>query len=76
MTRVVLRSPTFAEVLAHLQAGRMVQVDDFGTFRPSTHAARRIRNPVTKVLMQLPQMHSVKFRPAKFLKELMSEAAR
>lgn len=77
MKRVVLRNRvTMTEIIGHLMAGRIVQIDDFGTFAPSSRVARNIRHPQTKAMLRLPKMHSVKFKAAKFLKQLMTERAR
>lgn len=40
----------------------------FGVFRRTTRKARRIRNPATHELMQLPGTTSVRFRAAKDFK--------
>ena len=44
--------------------GRVV-VPGLGVFRIATRKARRIRNPITKELMQIPETKSVRFRASK-----------
>lgn len=57
------------EVLEAAAAGRKVRWPGVGTFSRATRKARRIRNPVTKALQELPAMTTVKFRAAKAAKE-------
>lgn len=57
------------EVLEAAAAGRDVHWPGIGTFSRATRKARRIRNPATKELVELPAMVSVKFKAAKAAKE-------
>lgn len=45
--------------------GDKVLIPGFGVFRPKTHAARRILNPVTGEPMQLPPQATIGFRASK-----------
>lgn len=56
-------------ILEELREGREVKVPKWGTYARATRKARRIRNPVTKELQQLPEMATVRFRAAKAAKE-------
>lgn len=58
----------FDWLMGELAAGRRVRVSDVGTFVRATRKARRVRNPVTKELMQLGESTTVQFRAAKAVK--------
>lgn len=59
----------FDWALEELARGGRVRVHGFGTFCLTTRKARRIRNPLTKELMQLQETTTVKFIAAKAAKE-------
>ncbi|WP_277755282.1 HU family DNA-binding protein [Teichococcus oryzae] len=52
-----------------LGAGREVRLAGFGSFAISERAARQGRNPATGEVVQIAASKSVKFKPAKDLKE-------
>lgn len=54
----------FAEVLVALTESPRVAVPGFGVFEVRTHRARRVRNPATRELMELPSLRVVRFRAA------------
>jgi DNA-binding protein HU-beta len=51
-----------AEVVLQAANGRVVDLRGFGAFRFAKRAARTVRNPVTKELMQLPETRYLSFR--------------
>lgn len=63
----VLADPAtmFALIAADLEATGRSRVPGVGTFYATTRKARRVRNPVTKELMMLPETKSVRFKPSK-----------
>lgn len=54
-----------------LASGDEVRLSDFGIFSVSTRAARTGRNPQTGEALALPESRSVKFKPAKALKDVL-----
>ncbi|MFC3127709.1 HU family DNA-binding protein [Pseudoroseomonas globiformis] len=52
-----------------LGAGREVRLAGFGSFAISERAARQGRNPATGEVVQIAASKSVKFKPAKDLKD-------
>lgn len=56
-------------VSASLVKGDKVQIAGFGTFEVSERSAREGRNPSTGEPMVIPASRSVKFKPAKSLKD-------
>jgi DNA-binding protein HU-beta len=52
-----------------LKEGEAVSVFGFGSFKVTERAARQGRNPRTGKKMQIPASKTVKFSPAKKLKE-------
>ena len=58
-----------------LKAGEKVSLQSLGIFEISDRAARQGRNPATGEAIQIPASKSVKFRPAKSLKDAISPPA-
>ena len=52
-----------------LGAGREVRLSGFGSFAVAERAARQGRNPATGAVVEIAASKSVKFKPAKDLKE-------
>jgi nucleoid DNA-binding protein len=55
----------FWEIRVRCLAGERVYVPGFGVFRPVKRASRVVRNPQTKELMTLPELHSFSLRASK-----------
>lgn len=55
----------FLRAAHELEVSGRFHIPGVGTFHATTRKARTVRNPVTKELMTLPEMKSVRFRPAK-----------
>lgn len=51
-------------VLAEAAAGRHVRFPGFGTFDRGTRRARRIRDPLTREIVWLPETATLRFRAA------------
>ena len=67
----VLKS--FVDVVSkELKNGGKIQLVGFGTFEVSERAAREGRNPQTGEEMMVPACKTVKFKPAKALKDLVN----
>lgn len=58
-----------AILLPHLRASGRYHLPGFGVWTLKTRPARRIRNPVTKLLMWLPASIEVRFHAAKRLRK-------
>ncbi len=68
--RVALVYETIFELMSEaLAAGEAVSVPGFGAFHVSERAARRGRNPVTGEPITIAASKTVRFKPAKGLKE-------
>jgi DNA-binding protein HU-beta len=52
-----------------LQTDQSVQLTGFGTFQVKARAARTVRNPSTKQMMQVPASKTVGFKPGQALKD-------
>lgn len=55
-----------------LAEGEKITIPEFGVFEPVTRAARNGRNPATGETLKIEERMSVKFKPAKALKELVN----
>lgn len=53
--------------------GDDVVITGFGTFRLVTHAAKRVKNPRTSEMMDVPAHKSANFRLGKNFKELLNK---
>ncbi len=60
------------QLMEALERGETVSLPGFGSFAPSTRAARTGRNPKTGEPMQIAASRSVQFRPGKGLKEAVA----
>ena len=60
-------------IVEALVDGDSVLIHGFGTFSTKTMAPRETRDIYTGELIQLPEIHSVKFTPGKFLKRCVRE---
>lgn len=56
-----------------LKVGEKFSIVGFGTFEVVERAARKTRNPQTGEEMTVPACKTVKFKPAKALKELVND---
>jgi DNA-binding protein HU-beta len=56
-------------VLAGLLEDERITIHGLGTFEVAHRAPRRVRNPATDEMMDVPAKAVVKFRPAKQLRE-------
>lgn len=59
------------EIAADLAAGRIVEVTDFGVFRPSRRKAREIIDIRSGKRIAVTARKSVHFRPSKALREVL-----
>ncbi len=59
-------------IVAEIKAGNRVSVFGFGTFEPTTRAARTARNPQTQATVRVPARKAVVFRPATAFKEALN----
>ena len=59
----------FAGIEAALKAGEEVRLVGFGSFGTSTRKATTGRNPQTGVAIQIAESTTVRFKPAKALKD-------
>jgi DNA-binding protein HU-beta len=62
----------FETVVAEIKAGGKVQVFGFGTFTPTSRAARVGRNPQTGAAVNIAASTGVRFAPATALKALLN----
>lgn len=70
--RVAVAYETIFELMAEaLAEGDSVNVPGFGAFHVSERAARRGRNPVTGEPITISASKTVRFKPAKGLKEML-----
>ncbi len=70
--RMAVAYETIFELMAEALAdGDSVNVPGFGAFHVSERAARRGRNPVTGEPMTIAASKTVRFKPAKGLKEML-----
>jgi DNA-binding protein HU-beta len=59
-------------IVAEIKAGNRVSLFGFGTFDPTTRAARTARNPQTQATVKVPARKAVVFRPATAFKEALN----
>lgn len=57
---------------SELAAGRAFRLPGFGAFRVVPHGGRRIRNPRTGEIMEIPPGRRVRFTPSSTLKKLIA----
>lgn len=58
---------------SELAAGRAFRLPGFGTFRVVSYSGRRIRNPRTGGVIEVPPGRRVRFVPSNALKKLVAE---
>lgn len=61
------------QITNSLSRGETVSLPGFGSFNPSTRAARTGRNPQTGASIQIAASNSVTFKAGKALKEAVNE---
>jgi DNA-binding protein HU-beta len=59
-------------VISDIKAGNKVSIFGFGTFAPTSRAARTGRNPRTGEAVQIAASNSVKFSPASVFKSALN----
>jgi DNA-binding protein HU-beta len=59
-------------IVAEIKSGNRVSVFGFGTFEPTTRAARTARNPQTQATVKVPARKAVVFRPATAFKDALN----
>jgi DNA-binding protein HU-beta len=59
-------------IVAEIKAGNRVSLFGFGTFDPTTRAARTARNPQTQATVRVPARKAVVFRPATAFKDALN----
>ncbi len=64
----------FDSIVRNISKGEDVMVNDFGKFKKVDRAARKGRNPFTGETIQIKASKTVRFLPAKALKEVISGA--
>lgn len=64
----------FAEVAVRLKQEGSATLPGFGSFRVTSRAARTGRNPRTGETLRIGPSKSVRFKPAKALKQSLNEA--
>jgi len=57
----------FSEMAKALSRGERITISGFGSFHPYISRARRVVNPVTKQVVDVPPKRRVKFIPSKDL---------
>jgi nucleoid DNA-binding protein len=62
------------QIAAHVIIKGRFTWPEFGTWRVTSRSARKIRNPATLAIMDLPRQHSIAFRPSKALRLELREA--
>lgn len=60
------------QVRSRLAGGGSVELRGFGRFETADRAARRVRNPQTGEMMQVPAKRVPKFRPGKELEQAVA----
>lgn len=65
-----------ASIVEEVRAGNRVSLFGFGTFDPTTRAARVARNPRTQATVRVPARKAVAFRPATAFKEALNSRAK
>ena len=60
------------ETIANTVVNEDVAITGFGKFATTERAARTMRNPSTGEQVQVPAKKSIRFRPAKTLKEIVN----
>ena len=63
-------------VIADIKAGNRVTVFGFGTFNPTSRAARMGRNPQTGAPVRIAASKSVRFTPASAFKQALNRGAK
>lgn len=63
----------FTIIMDSVANGDDVVITGFGTFRPVTHAAKRVKNPRTSEMMNVPAYKSANFKLGKNFKELLNK---
>ena len=64
----------FDTIIRTISKGEDVMINDFGKFKKVDRAARKGRNPFTGETIQIKASKTVRFLPAKSLKEVISGA--
>lgn len=62
------------ELLSNLPQGESIKFGKFGKFVVCERAARRIRNPKTGGIMELPKCKTVKFKLTEHMKEAVKNS--
>jgi len=66
----------FIDIFTHeLKEGCKLRIPDFGTFKVVRSPARKGRNPKTGEEIDIPARNTVKFKPAKILKEAVKKSS-
>lgn len=60
----------FQDIFSRVMAGEQVNVPEFGIFKPTTRKQRRVLNPITKEIIQLPAFTTIRLQPPKKLKRV------
>jgi nucleoid DNA-binding protein len=63
----------FTEITAVLLKGNSISIPSFGIFKSVIRSARMAINPQTKKRIKIPEKYSVRFSPAKALKESLKD---
>lgn len=71
--RIVLKSALW-QMLGGLAENKRVALPGFGSFNPGIASPRRVRNPQTGQVSEIPARGKIQFRPAKRMKDV-AEAA-
>ena len=66
---------TLGSVVSAIKAGERVSLFGFGSFNPSSRAARTGRNPRTGVAVRIPASKGVRFAPAAAFKSALNPKA-
>ncbi|MDX1419797.1 MAG: HU family DNA-binding protein [Rubricoccaceae bacterium] len=61
-------------VMEAVEAGELVELRGFGTFRPRLRKARKARNPQTDEPVEVPRQYVPVFKPAAEFKRAVNEA--
>lgn len=60
-------------ILVCLEKGETVKLAGFGAFEVKTHKARKGINPITKEVIDIPEMKAISFRAGKTAKERVNK---
>lgn len=63
-------------IVAEIKAGNKVSIFGFGTFSPTSRAARMGRNPQTGAPVRIAASKGVRFAPASAFKEILNSRAK